>query len=185
MNINELKVVIAELVEEAKKKKEIKAKENQGRAKNAFGSYSEALDFSWPLGQNNLYRQQGGANWGPSTSEGPKVDQNFSNPNIRLQIKEEDEKTIRSIVREVLDFGLVPSNSAWSPMIESSKPRNFDSPWEQAMNEAAHWYMQHTETNGHPEAGPKKKTKIEKTKYGKVVKHGPPDNLGGKNKRLK
>lgn len=184
MNINELKVIIAEVLEEAKKKKEkeIKARENHGKAKNAYGYYSEALDFSWPLGPYNLYGQQGQVNWGPYTSGGQKVDQNFANPNTGLNMRENDEKALRAVVREVIEYGLVPSDSAWAPIMEASTPKSFDTPWEAAINECA-WYMQHTELNGVPEGGPKKRTKIDKTKYGKIVKYGPPEEA--KNKRVK
>lgn len=181
MNINELKIVVSEILEEAKKsrEKEIKAKKNGGRAKNAYGQYSEAFDFSWPLGAYNLYKQQGGVNWGPFTSAGPKVDQNFANPNTRLSMNEE-EKAIRQVVREVIQHGLVPHDSAWRPMMETPRAA-YDSTWE-ALDEACHWYMQHSETNGVPEGGTKKKTKVDKTQYGKVVKHGPPEEG---NKRVK
>jgi hypothetical protein len=183
MNINELKLVVAEMLEEAKKKKEkeIKAKENSGGAKNAYGTYAEALDFSWPLGAHNLYRSQGAVNWGPETNAGTHVDQNFANPNTFLGMNEE--RALRHIVREVIEYGLVPANSAWAPMMESSRSADGGSLWEEALRECDHWYMQHTETNGMPEAGPKKRTSVDKTKYGKVAKHGPPESKGGARKK--
>jgi hypothetical protein len=198
MNINELKVVIAEVLEEAKSKlnKEDKKKLNavmaSGLGKMAYGTYAEAFDFSHPLGDDNLYKQQGGVNWGPYTSVGPTVAQNFANPNIRIAIHESNEESaIRRVIREVIANGLTPSNSAWAPVMESKN--TFDNHWEAALNECA-WYMQHMETNGVPSGGPKKGTNIEKkavnknrqTSYGTVKAQGPEkDDQGGKNKRVK
>lgn len=175
MTLNELKITIAEMIEEAKKKKEKteRLKAASGGAKSAYGYYDEALDFSAPLGGYNLYRSQGAVNWGPHTNGGPHIDQNFANPNTRLNLKEGGEEPLRQIVREVIEFGLVPPDSAWAPMMENQRETIYENVWEQALAEA-HWYMQHCETNGVPEGGPVKKGPITKTKYGAVGEHGFP-----------
>src|SRR5512137_1162091 len=105
MNVNELKIIISEVLEEAKKKLE---KGQALKVKSPYGTYAEALDFSWPLGAYNLYKQQGGVTWGPMTSDGPRVDQNFANPNTRGMgnMNESEEQVIRQIVREVIAHGL-------------------------------------------------------------------------------
>jgi len=193
MNINELKLVIAEVLEEAKKRTEkaIKARENSGRAKNAYGTYAEALDFSWPLGPYNLYRQQGQVNWGPYTSDGPHIDQNFANPNTAMNTRmgsnthphlheSDDELALRQVIREVIEYGLVPAESAWAPLMESA-PRQFDTIWEEAMHECDRWYMRNADTG--PIGEPKKKTSLDRTRYGKVARQGPPEDQGGKGRK--
>lgn len=189
MNINELKIVISEILEEAKKKKEkqILAKEASLNAISAYGNYANAFDFSAPLGAYNLYRQQGAVNWGPYTSNGPHIDSNFANPNTRLSMKESEEVAIRAIVREVIEHGLVPHDSAWAPMMERRQRVPVETPWQAALQECA-WYMQHMETNGVPEGGVggPKMSKERHTKYAEVKPHGPPpEDKGGKNKRVK
>lgn len=175
MTLNELKITIAEMLEEAKKKKEKtdRLKAASGTAKTAYGHYDEALDFSSPLGPHNLYRSQGAVNWGPYTGPGPHIDQNFANPNTRLNLKEGEETAIRQIVREVIEFGLVPPDSAWAPLMESRREPVFESIWEAALAEN-HWYMQHRETNEVPEGGPLKRGPISKTKYGALHEPGLP-----------
>lgn len=145
LSINELKYEIAEILSEAKKKKEkkIDAKKKRG-ATGAYGFYDEALDFSAPLGAYNLYRQQGAVNWGPMTSDGPHVDSSFGNPNVAGNMvmpghmkESADEKALRSLVREVIQFGLIPEDSAWAPLMENKEGQSFGSIWEAA----AHWFQ--------------------------------------------
>jgi hypothetical protein len=143
LSINELKYEIAEILSEAKKKKEKKtdAKKKRG-AVGAYGFYDEALDFSAPLGAYNLYRQQGAVNWGPMTSDGPHIDSSFANPNVagnpgRVH-ESSDEHALRSLVREVIQFGLIPEDSAWAPLMENKDDgRTYGSIWEAA----AHWFQ--------------------------------------------
>jgi hypothetical protein len=177
MNLNELKIMIAEVLEEAKKKKEKsdRLKAASGGAKSAYGYYDESLDFSAPLGGYNLYRSQGAVNWGPYTGPGPHIDQNFANPNTRLGLKEE--AALRQVVREVIEFGLIPPDSAWAPLMESNSKPVYENVWQEALDES-HWFMQHRENNNVPEGGPLKAGSITKTEYGKVGGHGVP--AGGK-----
>jgi hypothetical protein len=183
MNLNELKVLISEVLEEAKKKKEKgdRLRAASGGAKAAYGHYDESFDFSAPLAGYNLYRQQGAVNWGPYTSAGQHIDQNFANPNTRLELREEDETVLRHIVREVIEFGLVPPESAWAPIVESQRSPIFESPWEAAIQEAR-WYMQHRESNDVPEAGPKRGGPIQSTRYGVIDDRAGPAGKKGTRK---
>lgn len=76
--INKLQEMTDRLLGEAKKSKKSKNAEKadvpdvQPRAY----SYSEAFDFSQPLGALNLYRSQGVVNFGPFTGVGPYIDDN-------------------------------------------------------------------------------------------------------------
>ena len=77
--ITELQEMTDRLLGEAKKKsKKAKnaAKTDVPSVKPDAYSYSEALDFSAPLGALNLYRSQGQVNWGPHTGVGPYIDDN-------------------------------------------------------------------------------------------------------------
>lgn len=140
MTINDLKLEIAEIIEEAKKKKE-KAEKNTrfGKHMSAYGYYDESHDFSAPLGAHNLYRQQGAVNWGPFTSEGPKIDSGFQDPQAtkttipqNTELTESEERAIRSVVREVVRYGLVPRDSAWGALVQERRdvaPKS-NNPWE-------------------------------------------------------
>jgi hypothetical protein len=166
--INELKYEIAEILSEAKKKKE---KEKQAMKKEgavgAYGHYEEAFDFSAPLGAYNLYRQQGAVNWGPMTSDGVRVDSNFSNPANVSGLKESEERALRTIVREVIQFGLIPGDSAWAPVMQRSAPAAGNI-WEAAK----HWYeAKACDAEQEVPMGPRAKGH-EKTEYGSVKKHG-------------
>ena len=71
ISLKEIKELFNSTITEAKSKKK-KKKEREEKKINPTGySYSESLDFSQPLGQYNLYKNQGGVNWGPMTGQGP------------------------------------------------------------------------------------------------------------------
>jgi hypothetical protein len=167
MTRNELKATIAEILSEAKKKKAKaeKLKKTGGRAAAAYGYYDEALDFTDPLGAANRYYQQGGVNWGPMTSG--------------AGLKESEETALRATVREVLENGLIPEESAWAPVLEGSRPQYFESTWEQALWEAKHWYDRKS-AEGDCGDAPKKGKGADKTKYGQVKKHGQEPKKGKK-----
>jgi hypothetical protein len=132
LSINELKLEIAGLLAEARKKKAEPKK--RGRSVEAYGFFDEALDFSTPLGAFNLYRQQGVSNLGPYTADGPWIDSHFASPRVGpTGIAEADERALRALVREVIENGLVPSDSAWGPLTEREEPA-FESIWEAAMH---------------------------------------------------
>lgn len=66
-----LKDLVRDLViAEARKAKKGKKKEEKETEKSPGYQHAEALDFSKPLGDWNVYRHQGVANWGPYTSQG-------------------------------------------------------------------------------------------------------------------
>jgi hypothetical protein len=176
--IDELKHQIAEILDEAKKKKEKSDKIKRMSAQiEAYGFYSEEHDFSEPLGARNLYRQQGAVNWGPMTSDGTHIDEkSIGNPNGGVSaskyMKESDEKAIRSVVREVIENGLVDESSAWAPFLSKRDPI-FESTWEEAVykiNEA--WYNEFRKGKDGGDEGKSKKGKHEKTSYGHVKDHG-------------
>lgn len=176
MTLNELKHKISEIIEEAKKKPEKADKIKRTSAQvEAYGFYTEDHDFSAPLGAYNRYRQQGAVNWGPMTSDGTHVDQyGPANPNI-LGLHEADEQALRSVVREVLENGLIDEESAWAPFLAraSSEPI-FESSWAEAsaMLTEKHWFDRDVEKK--ESEGPKKGKKghFDKTEYGHVKKHG-------------
>lgn len=143
LTLSELRVEIAEILTEAKKKAEKaeKAKKNGGRAAMAYGMYDEALDFACPLGELSLYRQQGAVNFGPYTSGGTSIDSRFADPNIGPGLRESEERVLRRLVREVLEMGHMSGESAWAPaMRERRSPGNI---WEEA--------AMHLEALGEPE----------------------------------
>lgn len=140
LTLDEVKLVVAEMLDEAKKKKE-KAEElkKKGRSIEAYGLYDEAFDFAAPLGADNTYAQQGAVNWGPYTSPGPQIDSAFHDPQPgRTAIREE--RALRMLVREVIQNGLVPSNSAWAPLVESERQPCYESPWDAAQGLFEAWY---------------------------------------------
>lgn len=151
MTLNELRVEIAQMLAEAKKKsvKSSKASRQAGRAAMAYGLYDEAFDFSEPLGGDNWVRRAGAVNWGPVSFGGDSFD----------HLTEADEKVLRHLVREVMEMGLVPESSAWAPLSESQEPRRFSSIWEAAQ----HWYQKYGE--GEEPEKPKKGKAFEQTKY--------------------
>lgn len=168
MTLNELRLEIAEILSEAKKKKE-KGEDlkKKGASISAFGLYDEAFDFSAPLGAYNLYKQQGVVNWGPYTSAGTSVDSNFADPNVGpKQMKEE---AIRMVVRDVIKNGLIPEHSAWAPMLERQTPRGT---WEQASSLFEAWYDRVQDKKSDDSDSEKKTGNWERTKYDSVKKHG-------------
>ncbi len=187
MTLNELKCQIAEILEEAKKKRDKAEKVKRTSAQvEAYGFYSEELDFSQPLGAWNHYARQGAANWGPMTAVGTRVDQyGPGNPNsdpAARYMKEGDAKALRATIREVIENGLVDEQSAWAPLIKKSEPI-FESSWEEAeyrLNEA--WYddfrKEKKSSKSSGEGG-----QYDKTSYGHVKPHGQEKKKGKKSSR--
>lgn len=179
MTLNELKLEIADILEEAKKKK-IKADDlkKKGAAVEAYGTHDEAFDFSAPLDGMNLYKQQGGVNWGPYTNGGTTVDSAFENPNTGP--KSVQETALRAVVRDVIKNGLIPEHSAWAPLLK--KEDVSEGTWGDAMHMFEAWYstagrcgwgakpLDYAQLAKKP--GEKKAVGIEKTKYSDVKKHG-------------
>lgn len=184
MTLNELKIQIAEILDEAKKKTEKEEKVKKlGRAVEAYGFYDEAFDFSAPLGAYNRYAQQGAANFGPYTSAGTQINTNFLNPSAGT-LSEQEELVVRNLVREVIQNGLVPSDSAWAPLIEREvAPGNS---WQSAQRIYEAWYDEFRKKKGKEDEAPKKKAKgfekddEGKNKRGAVKKHGQQDDKKGK-----
>lgn len=76
IQLKELRRLVSEVIEEDKKKTK-KEKDAEKMQPKGYQK-DEKLDFSQPLGANNLYKRQGASNIGPYTSEGA----------LRLFIKE-------------------------------------------------------------------------------------------------
>jgi len=125
MTLNELKLEIASILEEAKKQdKKEEDLEKKGHSIEAYGLYDEAFDYAQPLGALNLYAQQGAVNWGPYTSAGPTIDSSYADPqrnNATANLKESDERALRSLVREIIENGLIPAGSAWAPLLRRER----------------------------------------------------------------
>ena len=170
MTMNELRLEIANIISEAKKKKDKAEKtKKRGASTTAYGLYDEALDFSAPLGAYNLYRQQGVVNWGPYTSSGPNIDSQFNNPNVGPMST--NEAALRSVVRDVIKNGLIPEHSAWAPMVERENPS--EGTWGDASRLFEAWYDK-TSSDDEEKKGRGKAGNWERTEYGKVGKHGLP-----------
>lgn len=185
MTLNELKHQIADILDEAKKSKKGKAKKDAKKSSSAkssrmkmpqteaYGFYDKEHDFSTPLGAYNLYRQQGAVNWGPYTSAGPEVATGMGGgSNANAFMKEGDEKALRHVVREVIENGLIDSNSAWSVFLEAKEPI-FESSWEEVayLVEKKAWFMQHQERGEEMPANQSKpKGQFDRSEYGKVHK---------------
>lgn len=182
MTLNELKLVIAEMLDEAKKKTQKAEKlKKKGASIEAYGIYDEAFDFSAPLGALNLYRQQGAVNWGPQTSAGTHVDSTYQNPTQNtVNMKESEERALRALVREVIENGLVPAESAWAPMFESARETIFESSWDAASHLYEAWYDKFKKDEKASEKESAKDAGHEKTSYGAVQKHGRPPKKGKK-----
>jgi hypothetical protein len=107
VNLPEFKMIVADLVSEAKKKKKDEKKSDSFQ-------YAEAFDFSDALGAYNLYKNQGASNFGPYT--GTSSVQN--------------DAVIRSIVKETIAEALSP----WRALAESIKDKKPDEGfWEKAL----------------------------------------------------
>jgi hypothetical protein len=115
---------------EAKKKKEMTDKAKK-EVHPAGYSYSEAFDFSAPLGAYNLYRSQGAVNWGPMTGPGTKIDDRIAGG------RSEMESALRSFIKEAIRQE-TNNDSSWTQLSElvNPKPPKFGNVWEAAM----HWY---------------------------------------------
>jgi len=117
----DIKRVISNVLAEAKKKKE-KAEVLKHDPKPAAYGYSEAFDFSAPLGAYNLYRSQGAVNWGPMTGPGSKIDDKIVGQRANL------EQVLHGIVKEV------STPSAWAPLIKESAENIEEGPWDYLKN---------------------------------------------------
>ena len=178
MSLNELKLVIAEILDEAKKKKEkVEKIRHRGAAIEAYGIYDEAFDFSEPLGAFNLYRQQGGANFGPYTAENIPYDGAYHGNRGTNEICETDERALRTVVREVIQNGLIPDSSAWAPLMERQRKAGSDSIWEQADRLFEAWYDNLKKSSS---KGSSKKKDKDRPGYGPIQKHGQPSKKGRK-----
>ena len=175
MTIDELKHQIAEILDEAKKKDEKKEKMKRISAQvEAYGFYDEEHDFSQPLGPYNLYRQQGAVNWGPYTNSGTPVDhQNAGNPNAAGGLQEGEMKALRTLVREVIQNGLVDESSAWAPFIARPEPI-FESTWDEVAHRLTEAWYDDFRKGGKKSSAKKKKGGSEKTSYSGVKSHGAP-----------
>src|SRR5262245_26192668 len=118
VNLNELRQIIQEILSEAKKKKEKGEKAKYSPKPEAYG-YSEALDFSAPLGVYNLYRSQGAVNWGPMTGPGTAVDNRFHSVNPLAEDLNE-EALVRSFVKGVVAEDI--ERDPWSYLSEALQP---------------------------------------------------------------
>lgn len=72
IDIESLRKVVGKMVSEAKKKKG-KAKVEEPKVRNDAHVRDPRLDFSKPLGAENTYRLQGGANFGPYTGDADAI----------------------------------------------------------------------------------------------------------------
>jgi hypothetical protein len=174
MTLNELKLEIADILEEAKKKK-VKSDDlkKKGAAIEAFGLHDEAFDFSDPLGDSNLLKRQGGVNWGPYTNGGSTVDSQFDDPNTGHKgLKEE--AALRAVVRDVIKNGLIPEHSAWAPLLKKERAR--DGVWGEATAMFEAWYdkFDKSDKKGLPSKDDGKNG------YGPVKKHGQEKKKGKK-----
>lgn len=131
ITLQEIKGMVSEILAEAKKKKE-KSEKAKKEVHPAAYSYSEAFDFSAPLGAYNLYRSQGAVNWGPMTGPGSKVDD-------QVDGGRSTEAALRSFVRESIRSELKEDRSVWTELSEMVDPPKKPVPtgvWEAAQ----HWY---------------------------------------------
>jgi len=130
ISLNEIKMIVSQVLTEVKKKKE-KSEKAKKEVHPAGYSYSEALDFSAPLGPYNLYGSQGAVNWGPMTSSGTKIDDRIAGS------RSETESILRSFIKEAIRQE-VSEDSSWQQLSEiiDPSPRKFGNVWEAA----AHWY---------------------------------------------
>lgn len=112
MTLKELREFVKQAVlEEARKSKKKPAPEAKlNPAAKAYGQHAESFDFSQPLGNLNLYKLQGAANFGPYTNSAGVVD-----PTQLVEYAPDVASTIRG-VNEAL------SQSAWTPIIEMARP---------------------------------------------------------------
>lgn len=92
----EIKETILEVLSEAKKKKDKKKEKealpNGRKVQPTDWSYSPELDMSAPLGDENLYKIQGAANFGPYTG----VDKHCKDDGVKLSVKIKESLTKES-----------------------------------------------------------------------------------------
>ena len=126
----EIKMIVSDVLAEAKKKKE-KSEKAKKEVHPAGYSYSEAFDFSTPLEEYNLYKSQGAVNWGPMTSTGTKIDDRIAGG------RSETESILRSFIKEAIREE-VGEDSSWQQLSEiiAPTPKKFGNVWEAAQ----HWY---------------------------------------------
>lgn len=110
-DIEMLQEMVDKVLSEAGKKGKKKEKGVVSDVKPGAYSYSEALDFSTPLGDHNLYKAQGQANFGPYTGVGPVVD--------------DSSRKAKSNMSSIM--------SAWDKLAEAVNPTGT---WEQILKEA-------------------------------------------------
>lgn len=103
-DIEMLQEMVDKILSEKKGKGKKKEKDAPAAVQPAAYGYSEALDFSTPLGDHNLYKSQGHVNWGPQTGVGPFVD--------------DSSRKARSNMSSIM--------SAWDRLSEAVTPRSKD-----------------------------------------------------------
>jgi hypothetical protein len=121
VTITDMRRIVGELLVEAKRAKKGDKKESVSRAADALPqgyAYVESLDFSQPLGADNLYHLQGQAGWGPQTWGGRGV---VVDDNIVLN-------------KDIFRFKEGTDRSAWEILGEAVRPK-------QTVNEDSAWYM--------------------------------------------
>lgn len=119
--IKEINDIVGRVLLEARKKKKKEEPKRKHEAVPGEYGYSESLDFSDPLGDDNLYKKQGGASWGPLTS-----------PGTSLKDKVPGQKSdLESVLKGFMKESQEPSS--WNRLAESFHPDNV---WESAQR----WY---------------------------------------------
>jgi hypothetical protein len=149
ITLEELKVIVAEVINEVKKKKK---KEKMDEESCLSYVIDPKLDFSAPLGAYNLYKSQGAVNWGPMTGQGSKVDDRVGS---KKSVTEEH--VLRLYLRNII------SESIGVNDIDNFVNESFDvSPFNGMWEAAAHWYGVDTHL-----LDEKRKTKKKKIKNSK------------------
>lgn len=117
ITVNELRIIVGDVLAEAKKKKKVEEKPPKEPHPGAY-RHAEALDFSTPLGDSNPYKIQGQANFGPYTA------------NVSVK----DDVKLESLVR-----GGVSPGSAWAPIVEELG-KQLPPPESKIWESALHYY---------------------------------------------
>jgi hypothetical protein len=127
-----IKEIVSQVLAEAKKKKKSKKDGDEPvyEALPAGYGYAQAFDFAPPLGEDNLYRRQGGSSWGPMTSAGTKLeDTNLNALNT--------ERALRAKIKEEIKEQISNSWSAWDVLseitVKKEQPKAESSSWEAAL----------------------------------------------------
>ncbi|MHB8407947.1 MAG: hypothetical protein ACYDHY_07675 [Acidiferrobacterales bacterium] len=105
VKISELKTIVKDMILEAGKAKK-KAKSSVVPKPEAVPrplqyKYDEALDMSKPLGNDNLYKGQGGAGWGPNTSAHGQSITGMETRAIKAQGYSESHEFLKDVLQEV------------------------------------------------------------------------------------